>query len=186
MRIVIFMTVLFAGCMVVFAKPDIVNPDITFNSARNYQNQIHEAPEDFRAAVEDVVVALTEVLKSSSATGLGKFQYHVDEVSNVFAESLDILNTLPDSDCKNRASSIHDDALEFSLFEITNNWRNQKPQLKAIQAKLTASIKAAFEKELVPSNQEIVDYVTTVYLPQFGRMVNTCKSLPNTAARTGQ
>lgn len=170
MKIVIFMTVLFAGCMVVSAKPDakIVTPDIV--------NPISPA-------VEDVVVALTKALTSSSATGLGKFQDHVDEVLNVFAEPLAELNNLPDSACKERASTIYDQALEFSLFDITNNWRDQMPQLKAIQAKLTANIKAAFEKELVPSNQDVVDFVTTSQLPSFVRIVNTCKNLQNTAAR---
>lgn len=245
----IAMTVLFAGCMAELAIPEakIINPDMAFNAAWKHQTELHRLQEDINTAVEDVVAALSGVLKSSSATALGRFQDHVDDILEVFAGPLADFNRLPDSDCKNRAQAILDQSLEFTGFDagicagdyniavdkqidaaqkvlynfddlysqvqmiveksfigfnvflegeaieakitstvqaITAKWNAQKPELEAIRANLAANIQAVYDKELVPCNQEIIDFSTISHLPQFARMVNTCKNLQTPAARS--
>lgn len=249
MKTFIVMTVLIAGCMAELAKPEakIINPDMAFTAAWDNQNQLHKLQEDINEAVEDVVVALSGVLKSSSATALERFQGHVDDVLNLFAAPLADFNNLPDSDCKKRAKDILDQSLEFTGYDgsicagdyniavdkrieaaqkvlydfddlysqvqmiveksfigfnvflqgeaieakivstvraITNKWNAQKPQLEAIRANLAANIKAVYDNELVPCNQEILDFSTSAHLPIFARQVNTCKNLQTPAARS--
>lgn len=242
-------TVLFAGCMAELAAPEakIINPDMAFSAAWEHQDQLHRLQEDINAAVEDVVVALSGVLKTSSATALERFEGHVDDVLNVFAAPLTDFNSLPASDCKDRAKAILDQTLEFSGFEggncagdynnavdkrieaaqkvlynfddlysqvqmiveksfigfnvflqgeaieskikttvkaITDKWNAQKPELEAIRANLAANIKAVYDNELVPCNQDTIDFNTISQLPIFSRMVSTCKALQTPAPRS--
>lgn len=119
MKTVIVMTVLFASCMAELAKPEakIINPDMAFNAAWDHQNQLHRLQEDINAAVEDVVVALSGVLKSSSDTALRRFEGHSDDVLNVFAAPLVDFNNLPESSCKDDAKRVLDQTLSFTGYE---------------------------------------------------------------------
>lgn len=117
--IIVAMTVLFAGCMAELPVPEakIIHPDTAFTSAWTFQKKLELLQDDINEAVEDVVIALSVVLKTSSATALKRFEDHTEDLMALFAAPLADFNALPESDCKDRATAILDLTLDFTGFE---------------------------------------------------------------------
>lgn len=92
------------------------NPGDLFETSRKFQKQLLGLQGDINDAIEQVVIGVSSILKSSTQETLEQYELLYDEVDDIYAPLLTDFNALAPSECRDLAASILNDTTTFTGF----------------------------------------------------------------------
>lgn len=95
------------------------NPDALFEASWRYQKQLQGLQGEINDSIEQVVVALSTILKSSTEETLGQYQLLYDDIDGIYAPLLVAFNGLKPSECRDTAERALNDTTSFAGFDAS-------------------------------------------------------------------
>lgn len=105
--------------MVAQAEVKLQNPGLLFETAWNYQEQLLGLQDDINESIEEVVTAVSTILKSSTQETLGQYELLYDDIDDIYAPLLVGFNALKPSDCRDTAERALNDTTQFAGFDAS-------------------------------------------------------------------
>lgn len=84
----------------------MIHPDFVFLHSWEYQERLIDLQGDINESIEEIQVAVSSVLKSSTSQTLQQFESHISDVEGIYVPMLAAFQTLNPGNCRNDAEDV--------------------------------------------------------------------------------